>query len=327
MGAQGRSRSVRYPESGRTGPALGEQNVQDDALIHVALRWVNRRRSTRDIEQETAKNYRTVLISFAEAAGMTTPIHKITGRHIEKWFAAQTKSGIAVSTLSFRYTVIRAFFQSLVDAGRLRASPCAGITGPRRPESQPRAMPADAVSRTMAACPDARARLITSLMVQEGLRRCEVQRLQTGDIDTLERVMVVRGKGNKERWLPITEATIRALDAYLAEYPPIAGPLIRSYQFPTRGLGVERIGAIVTQAMRDAGVKQRNRDGRSPHALRHTFASDLLEGGADIEDVRQALGHTTLGPTAVYVKRLRASDKLRTIMGGRDYTGPVAAEA
>lgn len=295
-------------------------------IIAAALKWVGMRRSLREIQASTAENYRSILIGFAQTVGMERPLGQVTRKHVEGWFAEQSGRGIAASTISFRYVAIRSFFRWAVDTGQINRSPCDGIKGPRRPQSQPRAMPPETIAATLAACPDARARLVVTLMVQEGLRTCEVQRLETGDIDTLDGVMLVKGKGNKERWLPITSETLAAMDAYLAEYPPVAGPLIRSYQPPFRGLSVDRIGMMVREAMQDAGVKKRARDGRSAHALRHTFARDLLAGqpdagrpGVDVEDLRLALGHEDLSSTAIYVKRLRASGRLREGMEGRDY--------
>lgn len=292
------------------------------AIGLLVLQYVASRKTARELGPASTDRYRRALMAFAEIVGTERTIGSVKRRQIEKWFEQRTHAGVADSTLSHEYSILRSFFKWAVETGYIDRSPCEGIKGPRRPESKPRAMERDAVSLTLAACPDARARLIVSLMVQAGLRCCEVASLETSNVSLIDDVMLVKGKGGKERWLPIPEETQRAMTDYFSEQPPVAGPLIRSYQPPFRGVRADRIGAIVSEAMRDAGVKRHRRDGRSAHALRHTFASDLVDGGVDIEDVRAALGHTSLQSTSIYTRRLRATDRLRTAMGGREYAGP-----
>lgn len=159
------------------------------------------------------------------------------------------------------------------------------------------------------------------LMLQEGLRRAEVAAIQTGDVDLARLELDVRGKGGGgavTRRLPISDETHRALDTYLAECPPVAGPLIRSYRDPQAGVTAPTVGRIVADVMARAEVKQRPRDGRSAHALRHSCANDMLDGPADVHQVQAALGHRSLVATQIYLRG--RVEPLRVPMSGRRYT-------
>lgn len=215
--------------------------------------------------------------------------------------------------------MVRVFLQRLVIDRRIPVDPTLGIAVPKVPRSIPRAMPKEDVAKLLAHCPDTRARAMVSLMVQEGLRLGEVTGLQLGDVDLDRLLLVVEGKGGHQRVLPLTTGSRRALSQYFDEHPPVMGlKVFRSYQFPRRGLSSGHVGRVVTEAMWSAGVKRTNRDGRSPHALRHTAASDVLEGGGHIRQVQAMLGHASISTTQVY---LRAPDAqgLRGVMDGRDY--------
>ena len=149
--------------------------------------------------------------------------------------------------------------------------------------------------------------------MQEGLRACEVSRLRLEDVDVRERCVLVRGKGGHERVLPLSDETWRALTAYLAEWPASTGPLVRSYNEPSRALTAPYIVICVGRWMRHAGVPA------SGHALRHTAASDMLRAGAHVVDVQAALGHANVATTSRYLPLV--VDGLRQAMGGRRYGG------
>jgi site-specific recombinase XerD len=156
-------------------------------------------------------------------------------------------------------------------------------------------------------------------MAQEGLRCIEVASLQLGDIDMLDWFIRVVGKGGHERYLPLSEETIRAIRDYLGEYPASSGTLIRSYVHPTDGIRPATIGNLVSECMKAAGVKGRRSERRSAHSLRHSAAQHILDHGATIEQVREILGHRDLSSTAIYLKRRHAVTELRSAMTGREY--------
>jgi len=179
----------------------------------------------------------------------------------------------------------------------------------------------DQVEALLAQAVDNRERLMILLGCQEGLRVGEIASLQIGDIDFMDRSMTVIGKGDKERALPITDEAWSALLAYLAECPAHAGPLIRSQRRPTRGISAQYISETIRATMVRAGVPA------TAHALRHTMATDMLTGGADLVLIQQALGHASLSTTQIYLGR--SVKDLRKAMAGRRYQrsgSPVRSE-
>lgn len=282
------------------------------------LRYVDIRRQAGEFANTTSKGVRWTLWRFAEIVGLERPPRTLTRRHIEKWIAS--RSAVAPATLRLELSIVRTYLRWLVEAGELKKNPAQSVKGPQRPRSVPRALALDDVSRLLAHCPDTRARLIVSLMVQEGLRCLEVAGLQLSDVDLVERTLLVLGKGSHERLLPLSDDTRTCLLHYLADCPANAGPLIRSYQFPQRGITPNHISVLVTAWMGDANVRG------SAHALRHTMASDMLDRGANIRDVQLALGHTSLGTTQRYLRRSEGK-KLREAMGGRHYVGTAFDES
>lgn len=267
-----------------------------------------------EIGKVTARNDRWILRHFADVVG-PLPVERLGARQINRWL--ESLEMLAPATRRRRFSTVRTFCAYLTAEGRLARNPMANLRGPKQPRSVPRALPATFVAATLAACPDVRARLIVTLMVQLGLRCCEVARLEVGDVDRGRGLVRVRGKGGHERVLPLVEEAQAALDDYRRVHPQTAGPLVRSYLHPQRGLDADTISGLVAGWMALAGVKLARRDGVSAHALRHTCATDMLRAGAHLRDVQQALGHAHLATTEVYLPFVVAS--LAEAMGGRRY--------
>lgn len=286
--------------------ARGDVRVRE--LITPYLRGRVRRG---EIIALTARNHRTALDQFAEVCG-NRPVSHISRREVERWM----ERPIAASTKRWRLSVISGFCTWLVEERHLGANPCANVRRPKEPRRLPRALRGAQVAAVLRSCPDARARLLVMLMVQQGLRRGEVARLQLGDIDLADGSMRIIGKGGHERILPIAAECLDAIDAYLSEYPAALGPLVRSYQFP-RALHPDTVSAIVRTAMQEAGVKKAPLDRVSPHSLRHTMATDTLRAGAHLRDVQHLLGHKHLQTTETYLP-LVVND-LRAAISGRRY--------
>lgn len=256
----------------------------------------------------SAPNIRRTLLRFAEHAGVAA--HELDEGHVRRFLAANPS---ARSTARQRFSTIRTFCRWLVARGYLDFDPTAGMKPPRQPRPVPRAYTPATVGRLLAVCPDERARLVCLLEVQEGLRACEVARLEVGDIDFADREIRVHGKGARERILPVSDETWGALEEYLLCLPAHAGPLIRSYNDPTVGICAAYVVHMMGRWLRAAGVRE-----GGGHGLRHTMATQLLRGGADVRDVQNALGHASLSSTSVYLPFSDAK-RLRTVMGGRRY--------
>jgi integrase/recombinase XerD len=282
----------------------------------LALAYVDERRRRKELRPGSVSTTRYALSSFVRSTGWDLQVKRLRPVHIEKWLE---RGDHAPSTLRNQLSIVKTFCQWLVRRGHIKTDPSLEITSPRQPRYLPRGLRQPDVAKTFDKAPDVRAALILTLMVQEGLRCCEVAELQIGDIDPDQRVLMIRGKGGHERLLPITTAAWSALEAYLAEYPAKAGPLIRSYSRPNRGVSPGHISVLVSDWTHEAGVNA------SAHALRHTAATDMLRAGAHVRDVQAALGHQSLQTTSRYMPLI--VNDLREAMEGRDYRTPPAAEA
>lgn len=284
------------------------------AYVDLVDDWASARFRRGEVGALTVSAYRYNLASFAKTVRVAPKA--LTRRDVEHWLEV---SALAPATARMRLSMLRLFCRWLVEEGVLSKDPTFGVKGPREPRRLPRGLPHQDVDELLEASPDARTKLVMLLMVQEGLRRKEVVGLQVGDIDMAEHVMLVRGKADHERLLPISGETWRALTAYLFEYPAKAGPLIRSLRDGRSPVLASTVGRIVSQMMFVSGTKKAPGDGRSPHALRHTMATDMLRGGAHIRDVQAALGHVTIVSTQRYLPLI--VNDLREAMGGRHYRG------
>lgn len=280
-------------------------------LKTATIRYVRERRDRQELAKTTAISNSTVLLGFAASVG-DLPLDRVNQRHIRKWLGRD----VARSTARTQFSVVRGFFDWAVLNKHVRSNPCQSVKPPRLPRTVPRGLRSEAVGKLFTVL-DPRGELISSLMVQEGLRCVEVSRLRAGDVDHRERAMLVVGKGGHERVLPLSEETWLALNRYLSAHPVIGSePLVRSYS-TGRGISANYISAMMAGWMKEAGIKERPRDGVSGHALRHTAATDMLRAGADLRDVQTALGHASIGSTQVYLAwEIRG---LRDAMSGRTY--------
>lgn len=235
---------------------------------------------------------------------------------VERWLSSMR---VCARTKRNRLSQVRTLYGWARRRGYVAHDPTEGVPQPRVSRSVPRALPAASVARLLAAAPTSRDRLIVSLMVQEGLRCCEVANLRVADVDRETGELLATGKGGHQRMLPLTASTARCLDAYLAESPaPGFGFVVRKYREPLEGLKPNWISRVIRYALEEAGVKSLPGDGVTAHVLRHTAASDVYERCGDLQVVQEMLGHSSLVTTQIYLRRASAS-KLRRAMNGRDY--------
>ena len=275
--------------------------------VHLAARRYIAARQI-DTARLTRRRHSYVLDQFTQHTGPMA-LAAIKRKHIEGWLLDRMGT-VTPNTARSELSIIRTFFTWCVDHDLLRANPAAGVRGPKVHRGLPREMP-ELIDALLAACPDTRMGAIISLMVNEGLRRAEVQALTLEELDLHHRVALVHGKGSKDRYVAVTPETVEAIRAYLREWPTASGPLIRSYQFPTRPLGAEHIGRMIGRVMYDAGIKDRPHDGRSGHALRHTSVGAMLDAGADLRDVIGQTGHENLSALEPYTRRRQNVARIR----------------
>ncbi len=284
-------------------------------LWPLAHQYVLGRQRRAEVNSRTAGNMIGHLTSLDRSFGRR-PMSQLNRRAIERWL--ETIGTRAPETRRNMLGTVRGFCRWLVREGVVDEDPCKDVARIRRPRTVPRAMPSADVGQLIDACPDQRARAIVALMVGCGLRCIEVSRLLIQDVDPAARTISVVGKGDHERVLPIPSFVHREVMDYLNVVGvPAGGPLIRAHRTPA-GLSAGTISTYVSRWMDDAGIKHGPYNGRSAHALRHTCASDVLDGGADLRTVQELLGHAQLSSTAIYLRRAHIG-QLRDAMEGREY--------
>jgi integrase/recombinase XerD len=232
------------------------------------------------------------------AAGEITP----TG---ESSPAGPPRVPAAAATLGRKVACLRSFYRHLRREGTIEHDPAAELHGPRKTQRLPRVLTRDEVARLLreprGTEPLAlRDRALLEVMYACGLRVSEVTGLQVTDVDLDEGMLRARGKGSKERMVPIGRHASAAMGTYLARgRPALVGARGESTLFVNRrGGGLSRQGLykIVQGHARGAGLEER----MSPHTLRHSFATHLLAGGCDLRSLQEMLGHADLATTQVY---------------------------
>jgi len=217
---------------------------------------------------------------------------------------AARRQGKSPRTLARRLAAIRGFYRFARTTGRLRGDPAALLDTPRLPRRLPRALSrADARALVEGAAGSGsrtvRDRAILELLYGSGLRASELVRLRPGDVDLQAQFVICHGKGDRQRLVPLGTQARAALTEYLATARP---GLVKERDAGTvfvgrggRPLTRQGLWTIVRARASAVGVRR-----AFPHALRHSFASHLLDGGADLRTVQALLGHADIGTTEIY---------------------------
>lgn len=279
-------------------------------LEQVCLRYVAHRA---EVRKETVRSFRETFRIFAAEVGPDRPFRSVGRQDLDAWVKSMSKRQLAPATIRLRIGTIKGMYKWAVIEEIIKADPSSAMRLPKLPRYIPRGLKDVQVLRLLEACQDDRERLIVLLMRREGLRAIEVAGLQVGDIDPDDRSMIVRGKGGHERALPIVDDVWHAIRAYTAERGNHAGHLLQAYQQsyanPDDGLTSKYVARLVGNVFRRAGVPG------SGHALRHSFATELLRNGANLRDVQIALGHASISTTQIYLGFASVGD-LRGLMEG-----------
>jgi integrase/recombinase XerD len=277
-----------------------------DPNLERFLLFLASRRSPRTVDA-----YRRDLTALATFRG--GPAGDATLEDLERWVASMRAAGLATSTIARRVSAVRAYFRHLVLIGARAENPAAALPLPKRGRKLPRVLSPGETERLIEAASGStprhlRDRALAELLYGAGLRVSEAVGLEKGAIDLEGRVVRVLGKGGKERLVPLGRPAAEAVRRYLALGRPHLDRRYRPELFlNARGGALTRAGAflILRRLAEKAGLEP----GRvHPHLLRHSFATHLLEGGADLRSVQEMLGHADLGTTERYT---HVSDRRR----------------
>jgi integrase/recombinase XerD len=283
-------------------PASGER-LTLDFLAYLELE--------RGLSRNTLEAYRSDLLQFSaflERRGLTaqSAAHGDLADFLtELASGCEERAPVAATTLGRKVACLRSFYRHLRREGVIEHDPTAELRGPRKPQRLPRVLTRDEVQRLLAqpqgqGALALRDRALLELMYACGLRASEAVGLELRDLDLEEGLLCARGKGSKERIVPVGRQALAATGAFLRSgRPELVGDRVQPMLLVNhRGGPLTRQGLykIVQGHARRAGLEEK----MSPHTLRHTFATHLLAGGCDLRSLQEMLGHADLATTQVY---------------------------
>ncbi len=253
----------------------------------------------KDFSPHTVLNYRLDLEGFRKFLG-EAPVEKVDYFSIRKYLALLKEQRLGNRTVARRLSALRSFFKFLVREGFLKANPIAGVSSPKLDKHLPAFLTEDEVSSVLDASGGKdegglRDRAILELFYSSGLRISELVGLNTDDIDFFGGIIKVRGKGKKERLVPVGDIALAAIRNYHERRKRQTQAVFTNLKRGSR-ITVRGVRNIVRKYLRAAGIRSH----ASPHTLRHSFATHLLDRGADLRTVQELLGHANLATTQIY---------------------------
>jgi len=267
----------------------------------------------RNAAANTEAAYRRDLLDFARfLGGRGAGLGDADSEAIRAYLARLSGAGMTPRTAARRLSAIRQFYRFLLGEGRRHDDPTAAIDGPKLGRPLPKLLSESEVAGLIEAAgrlsgaEGVRLLAMAELLYATGLRVSELVSLPLAAVERGSRLLLVRGKGNKERLVPLSEPARDALARYLARRAEfLAGPPERRqpspWLFPSRGasghLTRVRVAQLLKRLAAEAGIQPSR---VSPHVLRHAFASHLLDHGADLRSLQQMLGHADISTTQVY---------------------------
>jgi len=265
----------------------------------AAVKYLERLANERGLSPHTVAAYRRDLdqfLTFCERLEIVA-LSDIDRRAVRRFLAQLSTLRYARRSIARKLSSVRAFLADAARRGSIETNPAAGVQQPKKPATLPKAIPARSIAEALDRIDDgdpvgARDRALLEVLYGTGLRVSEVVALtlaEARDRDFLR----VRGKGDRERIVPIGRPAVRALVSYLKHGRPA---LATGRAGDSLWVGV-RGGPLDSRGIRRI---VRRRMGTFPHALRHSFATHMLEGGADLRAVQELLGHVELSTTQIY---------------------------
>lgn len=305
---------MRAVRSSSSGPSAsrpsGASRAADAYLAHLTVE--------RRLAANSIASYARDLILLREfAAGCDTPLERLTRPRLEEFVRQLMSEGRSPRSVARAIACYRGFYRFLVVEGRLDVSPADDLRAPRAWKSLPRHLSVEEVDRLLvqpdvATARGLRDRALIEVLYATGLRVSELISLRPGDVNLQASYLTCTGKGGKQRIVPLGDEAAAWVSRYLRDARTV---LLGRRSSPRLfvnarggGAGLTRVGfwKILKGYGRRAGV----RTALSPHTLRHSFATHLLERGADLRAIQMMLGHADLSTTQIYThvlqQRMRA---------------------
>ena len=211
---------------------------------------------------------------------------------------AVSLSGAAPLTVRRKLACLSSFFKFLQDMGHVIGNPAHGLPLPKKTQPVPVTLTDDQARRLMAVAHTPWHRAVIALLLSTGIRRSEATAIKLDDLDLEKGQLLVRGKGAKERIVPLNSLTIQAIRDYLECRPQTTSRHLFVSRIGAHGIHGRLINKMLNQVLARAGL---TKEGITPHKLRHTFATHLIRNGVDVRTVQELLGHADLQTTARYL--------------------------
>jgi integrase/recombinase XerC/integrase/recombinase XerD len=301
-------------------PAADELGPAWRSALHAFQQDLRRRA----VAEKTRTAYAvdtTHLARWAQAGGLQ-PL-TIDVRALRRYAATLTEAGLRPSTVARKIAALRSFFRAQVELGERDENPAELLGSPKRDSRLPRVLKADEVAALLDRIPqttplELRDRALFELAYASGLRAEELVSLDVGSVDFDAETVRVEGKGGRTRIVPTGEHALRALERYLAKARPALAVDRAGEREPAlmlsksgRRLGTSDVRRRLRTWARAAAARAPALADAHPHALRHSFATHLLDNGADLRAIQELLGHASISTTQVYTRvesaRLRSA--------------------
>ncbi|MCO8120205.1 tyrosine recombinase XerC [Stieleria sp. TO1_6] len=272
----------------------------------------------RNASELTIKSYREDLFSFVDwlqtTRGSVPQPDTLSPQDLRAFQAALQAADYARTSIARKLAALRSFYKFAMREGIATSNPAKPLRNPRRQRTLPHVLSDTEIGSLLIAPPGdkvdgLRDRAILETMYSAGLRVSELVGLQDGDIDADQQIVRVRGKGRKERISPLGSFAVKAIAAYATRRQRSDKSNAMGRQAPVfvnrfgNQLTTRSIGRMLEKHLAVAGLDART----SPHTLRHSFATHLLDRGADIRSVQELLGHKSLATTQIYTHVSAAS--------------------
>ncbi|MBO6586204.1 MAG: tyrosine recombinase XerC [Gracilimonas sp.] len=282
------------------------------ALIEKYLKYLS---VERNASEHTITSYQNDLSSFLEFTAHVNEqtneqvdISSITRLNIRLWLGDLSEKGLAKTSIARKVAALRSFFKYCFKRGHIDKNPAHLLVVPKKEQTLPKTATVEDISRmmdnvntdTISGLQD---RAILELFYGTGMRLSELTGLNITDIDLKQRQVTVHGKGNKQRIIPLGNTVASILKQFIKRRPELYGERTDSDAKKALFLAAsgQRIYDRAVQSMVENYLKQTSEvTQKSPHVLRHSFATHMLDNGADIRIIKEFLGHANLAATQVY---------------------------
>jgi integrase/recombinase XerD len=295
-----------------------QQAFEDDA--HEYLSYLA---GVRNFSENTVRAYATDIeayLAWVRREGVLAA--SISHRSLRRYLAELTRAGYSTRTVNRHLSAIRGLYKWLISQGRITGDAAAALASPKIAKTLPRTMSDADVGALVESCDTStpeglRDWAFIELLYATGARISEISRLNVSDVDMAQAQVRLFGKGSKERVVPVYEGALIAVRRYIEDARPALcarrkrGEATGALFISVRGnrMSADALRTCFERHARQAGIEA----GVTPHAMRHTYATELLSGGADLRSVQELLGHESLATTQIYthlsVERLKEATR------------------